>query len=211
MDPSTYTTKGYLLQGSIRADGDFVHLLAFKLKELQCVRFKRLPEDRLPGRITSTIGGVDHYLREIHNVATTKEDVMKYWPHCPPHQIKIVCLDLGQAFVAGVSALLPKSFNSTTMITASSSSPLLTTSASPSSLAAMASTDKPQSDVFFNLAVNQKAVRQPTFRHRKWLEEQKSMIPAGSSDSISDIESNMPPLRGKDANISKYLAEVERV
>ena len=211
MDPSTYTTKGYLLQGSIRADGDFVHLLAFKLKELQCVRFKRLPEDRLPDRITSTIGGVDHYLREIHNVATTKEDVMKYWQRCPPDQIKIVYLDLGQAFVAGVSVLLPKSFNSTIMITASSSSTLLTTSASPSSLAAVTSTDKPQPDVFFNLAVNQKAVRQPTFRHRKWLEEQKSMIPAGSSDSISDIESNMPPLRGKDANISKYLAEVERV
>ncbi|KAF9176302.1 hypothetical protein BGZ50_001115, partial [Haplosporangium sp. Z 11] len=51
-DPAAYNTKGYLLRGSIRTDGFTLQLLGFKLKELQSVRFKRLPEDLLPPQLT---------------------------------------------------------------------------------------------------------------------------------------------------------------
>ncbi|KAF9201869.1 hypothetical protein BGZ59_002472, partial [Podila verticillata] len=36
-DPSSYTTKGYVLRGSIRFDGFRLQVLAFKLNELNCV------------------------------------------------------------------------------------------------------------------------------------------------------------------------------
>lgn len=73
--PETYTCKGYVSRGSLRTDGFQLQLLSFKLKELQCVRYKRLPVDRLPPRLTSTVGGVDYYLQEIRHVIETEEDV----------------------------------------------------------------------------------------------------------------------------------------
>ncbi|KAF9136546.1 hypothetical protein BG015_003094 [Linnemannia schmuckeri] len=45
VQPKDYTAKGYLLQGSIRSDGLETQLVAYKLKELQSARFKRLPAD----------------------------------------------------------------------------------------------------------------------------------------------------------------------
>ena len=107
-DPRTYDTKGYILRGSIRTDGHRIHLLAFKLRELQSVRYRRFPVDVLPRQITSTTGGTDYYLTEVRNVVKTKQDVAELWA-CPPDQIKILGLDLGQACVLGASALLTSS------------------------------------------------------------------------------------------------------
>ncbi|KAG9068063.1 hypothetical protein KI688_011655 [Linnemannia hyalina] len=56
-------------------DGFRVQLLAFKLRELQDVRYQRLSENRLPPRLTPTVGGTDYYLQEIQNVITSKEDI----------------------------------------------------------------------------------------------------------------------------------------
>ncbi|KAF9130388.1 hypothetical protein BGX30_013544, partial [Mortierella sp. GBA39] len=105
-DPRTYATKGYVLRGSIRTNGFSVQLAAFKLKELQAVWFRRLPEDRLPYRLTTTVGGLDYYLTEIRNVVRTKGDVAQLWPNCAPDLIKILCLDLGRACVVGAYASL---------------------------------------------------------------------------------------------------------
>ncbi|KAF9188015.1 hypothetical protein BGZ49_003985, partial [Haplosporangium sp. Z 27] len=58
-DPEKYRESGYALTGTIRTDGFRIQLLAYKLKELQCVRFKRLPKNRLPSQFTSTLGGLD--------------------------------------------------------------------------------------------------------------------------------------------------------
>ncbi|KAI8594976.1 hypothetical protein EDD21DRAFT_426004 [Dissophora ornata] len=107
-DPSSYTTNGYLLRGSIRTDGFRLQVLGFKLNELNCVKYRRLPPERLPDRITSTLGGTDYYLNEVRNVVKSKEDVKRLW-NCDPRQIKILGIDLGQAFVLGASALLPLS------------------------------------------------------------------------------------------------------
>ncbi|KAG0262509.1 hypothetical protein BG011_010092 [Mortierella polycephala] len=86
---------------------DFVQLSAFKLKELQSVRYRRLPETVLPPKITSTAGGVDYFLVEIRNVVKTKQDAGDLWG-CEPEQIKILGLDLGQACILGASVLLPR-------------------------------------------------------------------------------------------------------
>ncbi|KAF9103324.1 hypothetical protein BGX30_009165, partial [Mortierella sp. GBA39] len=56
VDLAEYTEKGYVLRGSIRTNGFRVQLLAFKLRELQSVRYRRLKEDFLPPRLTSTVG-----------------------------------------------------------------------------------------------------------------------------------------------------------
>ncbi|KAF9149346.1 hypothetical protein BGX20_006012, partial [Mortierella sp. AD010] len=95
-DPTLYKKRGYALRGSIRTDGFRLQLLAFKLKELQSVRYKRLSRDVLPLQINSTVGGVDYYLTEVRNVVKERQDVTNLWG-CEPEQIKILGIDLGQA------------------------------------------------------------------------------------------------------------------
>ncbi|KAK3821500.1 MAG: hypothetical protein J3Q66DRAFT_152665 [Benniella sp.] len=56
-NPSTYSRKGYVLRGSVVTDGHRIMLTAFKLRELEMVRYRRLPDNRLPDRITTTVGG----------------------------------------------------------------------------------------------------------------------------------------------------------
>ncbi|KAI7831144.1 hypothetical protein BC939DRAFT_221104 [Gamsiella multidivaricata] len=62
-----------------------------------------------------------------------------------------------------------------------------------------------------NLAVDQKAVMQPVFRYRRWLEDEKQLIPAGQSNSIADIESCLPPIRGPEASVTNYIEMLEQV
>ncbi|KAF9102878.1 hypothetical protein BGX30_009259, partial [Mortierella sp. GBA39] len=108
LDPFTYAQKGYVVRGSVRTDGFRVQLLTFKLRELQAVRYRRLNDNRLPPRLTSTVGGVDYYLQEIRNVITTKEDVARLWPGVQPKKIKTLTLDGGQACVVGAFADIPE-------------------------------------------------------------------------------------------------------
>ncbi|KAF8936350.1 hypothetical protein BGZ47_009551, partial [Haplosporangium gracile] len=103
-----YMERGYVLRSSIRTDGFRVQLLAFKLRELQDVRYRRWNDDRLPPRITSTVGGTDYYLTEIRNVITCKEDLDKYWPGIPVERIKTLTLDAGQACIFDGFAHLPE-------------------------------------------------------------------------------------------------------
>ncbi|KAF9367554.1 hypothetical protein CPB97_005585, partial [Podila verticillata] len=106
--PRNYIKNGYISRGSLLTDGFGLYLLAFKLKELQSVRYRRQPEDRLPPRMMSTVGGTDYYLQEIRHIVETKEDIEQLWPEVDPHDIKILTLDAGQAFVVGAYAYLPE-------------------------------------------------------------------------------------------------------
>ncbi|KAF9324069.1 hypothetical protein BG006_000898 [Podila minutissima] len=54
--------------------GDRSGLMA-SLHELNCVKYRRLPPERLPDRVTTTLGGTDYYLSEVRNVVKSKEDV----------------------------------------------------------------------------------------------------------------------------------------
>ncbi|KAG0250072.1 hypothetical protein BGZ95_007321, partial [Linnemannia exigua] len=105
-EPTFYAGKGYVLRGSIRTDGFRLQVLAFKLNELHSVKYRRLPAEKLPCRLKSTIGGTDYFLTEIRNVVSTSKDVARLW-NCDPKSIKILGIDLGQAFVVGASAILP--------------------------------------------------------------------------------------------------------
>lgn len=180
-DSQTYRTKGYALRGSIKTDGFHLQVLAFKLSELSAVKYKRLPQDLMPRRITSALGGLDDYLTEIRNVIKTPQDVADIFD-CPPEQIKILGIDMGQACVIGASAILP--------------------SKKPTKTA--------RKPVFFNLAVKQKAVSQPSFKHRAWTEKQKASAQQEGLDSIQDIESKLPPLRGVGASASAHLEKLEQ-
>ncbi|KAF9536487.1 hypothetical protein EC957_010707 [Mortierella hygrophila] len=74
-DPKKWHSKGYVLKGSIRTNGRLLQLLAFKLKELQSVRYRCVPEDRLPNPLVTAIGGTNSYLTEARNVFSTTADV----------------------------------------------------------------------------------------------------------------------------------------
>jgi len=127
----------YVLRGTIRTDGHPLQLLAYKVKELQSVRFKRFPQEMLPPRLTSTVGGVDYHLSEVRNIIRNEQDIADLWG-CPAEEIKILALDLGQACVVGAFARIPEAHDSKA---------------------------KENHIVFNNLAVKQKAVSQPTFKH----------------------------------------------
>ncbi|KAG0037527.1 hypothetical protein BGZ89_008226, partial [Linnemannia elongata] len=85
-----------------------LQITAFKLRERQDARFRRLPEDDLPPRLTTTVAGSDYYLSEIRNVIQSKEDIAKLWPGKNVDDMKIVTLDGGQVCVVGGFAYLPK-------------------------------------------------------------------------------------------------------
>jgi hypothetical protein len=187
----SYSSKGYALRGSIRTDGYRIQLLAFKMNELNRVKYQQLSEDKQPDLLTSTLGGTDHHLTEIRNVVRTAEDVKLIWD-CDPKDIKILGIDLGQAFVVGASALLPS-----------------LASATPTGREEQGSIieiDVPSPTQFHNLAVSQKAVYQPTFKHRRWLEMRKGRAVEGT-ESIAHKESNLPPLRGPHASITEYVKQ----
>ncbi|KAG0195291.1 hypothetical protein BGX28_001777, partial [Mortierella sp. GBA30] len=103
-DPQLYQKRGYA--GSIRMDDFRLQLVAFKLRELNMVKYRRPPEDRLPTRISTTVRGDDYYLTEIRNVVKSPQDVPSLWPNCRPEDIKVLELDGGQVCVVG--AYLPK-------------------------------------------------------------------------------------------------------
>ncbi|KAF9918725.1 hypothetical protein FBU30_011288 [Linnemannia zychae] len=90
--PFSYTDKGYILSGSIRTDGFHLQLIAFKLNELNSIKYRRLPMDRLPNHLTSTIGGTDYFLTEIRNVVSTPQDVVDLWG-CDPEKSRFSHLD----------------------------------------------------------------------------------------------------------------------
>ncbi|KAF9566387.1 hypothetical protein EC968_003792 [Mortierella alpina] len=138
LSPTSVKTARSVLRGSHRTDGFRLQRLAFKMNELNSVKYKQLPHNVLPSRLTSIVGGVGYYLDEIRNIVKTPQDVVTLWG-CTPDEIKILGIDLGQACVVGASALLPEPL------------PLNKTS-------------KKTRVVFHNLAVKQKAVYQPLFK-----------------------------------------------
>ncbi|KAG0355497.1 hypothetical protein BGX24_006641, partial [Mortierella sp. AD032] len=207
-EPASYTGKGYVLRGSIRTDGFRLQVLAFKLNELHSVKYRRLPAEKLPFRLTSTVGGTDYFLTEIRNIVSNRQDVTQLWS-CDPKSIKILGIDLGQAFVVGASAILPpckqssieqgRELGGTTM---------------ESSLSSVEAEEDEEAEgpspKFFNLAVKQKAIYQPTFKHRRWLEHRKAQAVEGRA-SISHIETSLPPHRGPEASISNYTQREREV
>ncbi|KAG9071183.1 hypothetical protein KI688_008728 [Linnemannia hyalina] len=61
-----------------------------------------------------------------------------------------------------------------------------------------------------NVTVPQKVISQPTLRLRRWMEEEKKIVPKCGEHSISDPEFGLLPFRGEGASIIKYLEELEQ-
>ncbi|KAG9063148.1 hypothetical protein KI688_004748 [Linnemannia hyalina] len=59
-------------------------------------------------------------------------------------------------------------------------------------------------------SVSQRAVPQPACKHRRWVEDQKEIVPQGAQTTIEDLESELPPLRGKDTSVVEYLKVLEQ-
>ncbi|KAG0221195.1 hypothetical protein BGW42_008149, partial [Actinomortierella wolfii] len=173
--PSEYKARGYILRPSTRTDGFRLQVMAFKKKELQSVRFKRYPEEKLPSGLLSTVGGTDDFLTKIRNVIHLPE-AQEYIGN-EAERVKILGLDLGQSCTVAAFALLPQD-------------------ASP--------------PLFRNLAVKSKAIYQPSLKHRHWMEQRKSRPIPGTSVSITDIESSLPPLRGKGSSYFEYCQQLEQ-
>ncbi|KAG0196666.1 hypothetical protein BGX28_009893, partial [Mortierella sp. GBA30] len=66
------------------------------------------------------------------------------------------------------------------------------------------------SAVFFNLGVKQKAVCPSTYKHRRWMEEQKAIVPQGADQSIADVESSLPVACGEGASFTRFVEEFKK-
>ncbi|KAF8929022.1 hypothetical protein BGZ47_001320 [Haplosporangium gracile] len=190
LDPLKYALRRdkrrYVLRGSIRTDGFRVQLLAFKLRELQDVRYRRMPEDCLLKRLTSTVRDTDYYLQEIRNVITSQEDIERYWPGKKIEDIRTLTLDGGQDCIFRAFAHLPAELstkpkgnepvkndlpmegvivtNQQPAVEAVVQDPSLLTTAQESTTSAPGLLPRP---IFYNLAVKSIAVYQPNFRFRR--------------------------------------------
>ncbi|KAG0346760.1 hypothetical protein BGZ54_005110, partial [Gamsiella multidivaricata] len=188
--------------------------------------------DVLPHRITFTIGGTDYYSTEIRNVAKIRQDVEDLWG-CGPEQIKV---DLGQSCVLRAIAILLKNarnmgarditvreqgdsdtdvdiqdpYEGPTLAPGDYDTDVDMEDLCKSPTPAPAPTLGFAPATYYNLAVKQKAIYQPTFKHRCWMEGQKSVVPDGI-ESTSDIETKLPSQRSGGVSLAIYLTELEKV
>ncbi|KAF9383425.1 hypothetical protein CPC16_008919 [Podila verticillata] len=240
-DPKTYSKTGYFLRGSIKTDGYSLQLLAYKLRELQSVKYKRYEAELLPDRLTTTTAGTTDYLTEVHNVFKSAADVERLLGCTPDetHRVSYLGLDPGQAFVVGAYGLLPQ--DKTPKIGKRRRHRQQKKRGSRgrrnrgSGKGRKKSVCRARGERHINLAAKQKAVAQPTLRHRTWMEQQKGAdlkmpcspsttntesaapptisLPSTSSTeaatteslSICMIESSLPPLRGATASFTDHV------
>ncbi|KAG0377717.1 hypothetical protein BGX24_005552, partial [Mortierella sp. AD032] len=104
--PKEWTEKGYIHKGAIRTNSNLLQLLAFKVKELQSVRYRRVSDNKLPNPLSTAIGGTNNFLTEARNVFKTTEDVENLLA-ADPSQVSVLSLDLGTSCVVGASVSLP--------------------------------------------------------------------------------------------------------
>ncbi|KAG0287067.1 hypothetical protein BGZ98_004818, partial [Dissophora globulifera] len=115
-----------------------------------------------------------------------------------PRDIKVFTLDAGQAFVVRAYAHLPqsrKAKDSEHETTSTFEVSFTNTTAPQDSIPFTLFSGQLNKVTQHNLAVNQKAAMQPTFRYRRWLEGENQLILEGRTMPIANIESLLPPLR----------------
>ncbi|KAG9063431.1 hypothetical protein KI688_004314 [Linnemannia hyalina] len=232
LDPVTHAKKRYVFRGSVKTDGFRIQILAFKLRELQYVRYRRLDDNRLPLRLTSTVGGVDYYLQEIRDVITSKEDVARLWPGVQPEEIKTLTLDRGQTSIVGAFADIPRTRERMEMARrltghiqpwkgshhfrgTDSILDILNPSSCPHHSFHPRSTINKLPNGVVKDGVSQygsqtKAVYQPTFRLHRWLEDEKQATQEGKQETIAEIGGRLLPLKGQVASVVGYVAELKK-
>ncbi|KAF9342723.1 hypothetical protein BGX26_006978, partial [Mortierella sp. AD094] len=215
-DPRTYQEKGYFLRGSIKTDGYTLQLLAFKLRELNSVKFKRYKADVLPDRLLTTTAGTSDFLTEVHNVFKTAADVERLLGCTSDETDKVsyLGLDPGQAFVVGAYGYLPQ--DKTPKIGKRRRHRQQKKRGSRGRRNRGSGKGKKKSvcgargERHINLAAKQKAVALPTLRHRTWMERQKGAdLKIHSSQSTTNTESAAPPTVNQPSTSSTEAATTE--
>ncbi|KAG0357640.1 hypothetical protein BGZ54_000260 [Gamsiella multidivaricata] len=194
-------------------------VLAFKLKELQSVRYRRVPENKLPNPFVTTIGGTNRYLTEARNVFSTSAAVESLLA-ADPSQVGVLPLDLGTSCLVGATVSLPPGQTPAIL-----KRPLgeegdqkkkktRRAKRKPSDRKdqrkrqkARKLTKQTQTTQYFDMVVKRKAVSRPTDSFANWLEERKeNSIGASTGRTIQDIETDLPLLKGEGASFRKYVA-----
>ncbi|KAF9916627.1 hypothetical protein FBU30_001241 [Linnemannia zychae] len=83
--------KSYVFLGAIRMNDRLLQLLAFKIKELQSIRYCRVPKDKSPNPLVTSIGVTD-----VTNLLPSD-----------PSQVAVLSLDLGTSCLLGATVTLP--------------------------------------------------------------------------------------------------------
>lgn len=207
---------GYFLRGSIKTDGYSLQLLAYKLCELQSVKYKCYAAELLPDCLTTTTTGMTDYLTKVHNVFKSAANV-EHLLGCTPNEMHCVSylgLDPGQAFVVGAYGLLPqdktpkigKQWHHWQQKKHSSHG----CHNRGSGKGRKKSICQAQGKWHINLAAKQKAVVQPTLRHRTWMELQKGTdLKLPCSLSTMNTESAAPPMISLPSTSSMEAATTE--
>jgi hypothetical protein len=214
-NPREWTGKGYIHKGAFRTDGNLLQLLAFKVKELQSVRYRRVPDNKVPNPLTTTIGGTSKFLTEARNVFRTAADVEDLLA-TDPSQVSVLSLDLGTSCVVGASvSLLPGQTPATLKRPLGKEEDkkkrkTRRAKRKPGSRKQSRERKKeckqPNASCYFDLVVKRKAMSQPTDSFSEWLEDQKENTTGLSTGrTIQDIESTLPPLQGEGASFCKYV------
>ncbi|KAF9126355.1 hypothetical protein BGW39_006691 [Mortierella sp. 14UC] len=216
---SIWKGKGYVLRGSIRTNGRLLQLLAFKVKELQSVRYHRIPEVKLPNPHVTTIGGTNGYLTEVRNVFRTAADMASLLA-IDPSLVAALSIDLGTSCLAGASVSLPPGQTPTTLKRPSSERDQRKkkkprrAKRKPGDWNRRSKRQKArklakqsQTTRHFDLVVKRKAVSQPTDSFANWFEGQKdNSTGASTGRTIQDLEPTLPPLKGEGASFREHVA-----
>ncbi|KAK3841254.1 MAG: hypothetical protein J3R72DRAFT_491720 [Linnemannia gamsii] len=135
--------------------------------------------------------GSNYYLTKS---TKAKEDIDKLWPGKDVDDMTIIALEGGQVGVVGGFVHLLKEPNE-------------------EGEGKEKRSDGSCMEGVIAFSVKHKAVHQPIFRHRRWLENEKAVIPEGEEESVADIETRLSPLRGQSASAINYVDEaiVERL
>jgi hypothetical protein len=215
-DPKGWDRKGYVLKGSIRTDGRLLQLLAFKVKELQCVRYRRLAPDKMPNLLTSPVGGTTHFLTEARNAFRSSRDIEELLT-TDPDKIAVLSLDLGTSCLVGASVSLPQGETPATLRRPDgkkkSNKKTRRGLRKPGMRKRRSTAFKAQQQAkrlkqtrYFDLVIKRRAVSQPMDKFTNWLEDQKkNTIGVSTGKNIADLESDLPALRGEGASFTAYV------
>ncbi|KAG0298727.1 hypothetical protein BGZ98_000089 [Dissophora globulifera] len=218
-DPKEWRGKGYVIKGSIQTDGRLLQPLAFKVKELQSVRYRRVLKDKLPNPLVTTIGGTNSFLTEARNIFKTAADVESLLT-ADPSQVAVVSLDLGVSCIVCATVSLPpgqtpvsltRSYgegdeNKKRKKTRRGKRKTGDRKRRRARREARDMAEQPEAAQYFDLVVRRKAVSQPTGSFSSWLESQKGNTTRPSGRTIRDLESALPPLNGEGASFRGYVA-----
>ncbi|KAF9931066.1 hypothetical protein FBU30_010895 [Linnemannia zychae] len=189
--------KGYVIHGAVRTNGQLLQLFAFKIKELQSVRYCRDPKDKSLKPLVTTIGVTD-----VTNLLASD-----------PSQVAVLSLDLEASCLLGATVSLPPSQTPATLkyhLSEGDQRKMKMPKRSkrkPGDQKRRRQRQKmrklsshPQTTRHFEFTVKRNAVSQLTRNFSSWLENHMEKSRGTSSGkTIQELESTLPPPKSEGA------------